>query len=84
MNAHEPTDRRLGRSFMLVFALLAAGILATGYLYYRNFERHYRSEAERQLAVEVSAGFPGRRVTVLDRCGNRQAERRTRNLMRVE
>ena len=26
MNAHEPTGRRLGRSFMLVFALLAAGI----------------------------------------------------------
>ena len=50
MNAHKPTGRLLGRSCMLVFALLAAGILATGYLYYRNFERHYRSEAERQLA----------------------------------
>lgn len=57
MNAHEPTDRRLGRSFMLVFALLAAGILATGYLYYRNFERHYRSEAERSLRLRYPLDF---------------------------
>jgi PAS domain S-box-containing protein len=35
---------------MLVFAFMAAGILATGDLYYRNYKRNYRAEAERQLS----------------------------------
>jgi len=35
---------------MLVFALLAAGILAIGCLYYRNYEQNYRAEVERQLS----------------------------------
>jgi len=44
-------DRRAGRGLMLVFALLAAGIVTVGYLHYRNYERNYRSEAENQLAA---------------------------------
>jgi PAS domain S-box-containing protein len=36
---------------MLVFALLAAGIVTTGYLYYRNYERHFRAGIEQQLSV---------------------------------
>jgi PAS domain S-box-containing protein len=33
----------------LIFVCLAAGIVAAGYFYYRNYEKHYRSEVERQL-----------------------------------
>jgi hypothetical protein len=35
----------------LVFACLAAGIVAAGYFYYRNYEKNYRSEVERQLSA---------------------------------
>ena len=43
---------------MLVFALLAGGIVTVGYLYYRNHARNYRAEAEQQLAAiaELKAG----------------------------
>ena len=37
--------------FVLIFFLLAMGIVVTGYAYYRNFERHFRVEAEQQLAA---------------------------------
>jgi PAS domain S-box-containing protein len=50
MNFPGSTGRRTGLGFMLVFAFMAAGILATGDLYYRNYERNYRAEAERQLS----------------------------------
>ncbi|OGV74992.1 MAG: hypothetical protein A3K19_12105 [Lentisphaerae bacterium RIFOXYB12_FULL_65_16] len=36
---------------MLAFLLLAAGIVTTGYFYYRNHERHHRAEVERQLSA---------------------------------
>jgi PAS domain S-box-containing protein len=35
--------------FVLLFLLLAMGIIATGYIYYRNFEQDYRAEAEHRL-----------------------------------
>jgi PAS domain S-box-containing protein len=35
----------------LIFVCLAAGIVAAGYFYYRNYEKHYRSEVERQLSA---------------------------------
>jgi PAS domain S-box-containing protein len=38
-------------AFALIFVLLAAGIVTVGYRYYRNYERNYYSEAERQLAA---------------------------------
>ena len=38
MNSHQPTDRRAGWGIMLAFALLAAGIVTVGYLYYRHYE----------------------------------------------
>ena len=44
-------DRRAGRGLMLVFVLLATGIVAVGSLHYRNYERNYRTEAEHQLAA---------------------------------
>ena len=36
---------------VLVFCLLAAGIVTIGYLYYRNYERQFHSDAERQLSA---------------------------------
>jgi PAS domain S-box-containing protein len=35
----------------LIFVCLATGIVAAGYFYYRNYEKHYRSEVERQLSA---------------------------------
>ena len=37
--------------FLLVFLLLAAGIVSTGIFYYRNYERKFRAEAEQQVAA---------------------------------
>ena len=36
---------------ILVFFILSAGIVTTGYIYYRNYEKHYRTEVERQLSA---------------------------------
>lgn len=36
---------------IVVFLLLAAGIISAGYYYHRKHERHYLSEAERQLSA---------------------------------
>ncbi len=45
--------------FLLIFLLLAAGIVATGIFYYRNYERQFRAEAEQQLAAiaELKVGL---------------------------
>ena len=37
---------RAGFVFLLIFVLLAAGIVSTGIFYYRSYEQHYRAEAE--------------------------------------
>ncbi|MEN9975102.1 MAG: hypothetical protein RLZZ282_1108, partial [Verrucomicrobiota bacterium] len=37
--------------FLLIFLMLAAGIVATGTFYYRNYERNFRAAAEQQLAA---------------------------------
>ena len=37
-------------AFLMVFILLAAGILTGGYFAYRSFEQNYRTEVENQLA----------------------------------
>ena len=42
---------RAGYPLILLFAVLAAGIIATGYLSYRNYERRFRIETERQLSA---------------------------------
>ena len=47
----EGAGPRAGFAFLLVFFLLAAGIIATGTFYYRNYERHYRAEVEQQLSA---------------------------------
>jgi len=42
---------RTGYPLILLFIVLAAGILTTGYLSYRNYERQFRIETERQLSA---------------------------------
>ncbi|MCJ7588558.1 MAG: PAS domain S-box protein, partial [Candidatus Aminicenantes bacterium] len=42
---------RAGYPLILLFAVLAAGIITTGYLSYRNYERQFRIETERQLSA---------------------------------
>ncbi|MGA3141597.1 MAG: PAS domain S-box protein [Verrucomicrobiota bacterium] len=51
MNFPGPTERRAGLGFMLVFALLAAGILTAGCLYYQNYKRQFRAEVELELSA---------------------------------
>lgn len=51
MNAREPADQRTGWAFIAIFALFAAGIVSTSTFYYRNFERSFRTEVERQLSA---------------------------------
>src|ERR1019366_5737202 len=49
---------RTAFAFALIFVLLSAGIVTVGYRSYRNYERNYYSEAERQLSAvaELKAG----------------------------
>ena len=42
---------RTGSPLILLFAVLAAGIIATGYLSYLNYERRFRIETERRLSA---------------------------------
>jgi len=42
---------RAGYIFILVFVILAAGIITIGYLGYRNYERRFRIETENQLSA---------------------------------
>ena len=58
MNSHPPTERRTGWSLALIFVLLAAGIVAAGWLYYRSIERHQRAQVEHQLSAiaDLKAG----------------------------
>ena len=35
----------------LIFVVLAAGIVAAGYLYFHRYERHYRAEVDQQLSA---------------------------------
>ena len=44
-------DSRANAMFASVFLLLAMGIVAAGYIHYRNYERHHCVETERQLAA---------------------------------
>jgi PAS domain S-box-containing protein len=37
--------------FLLVFILLAAGMVAAGHFYFQDHERHYRAEVQRQLSA---------------------------------
>jgi PAS domain S-box-containing protein len=45
--------------FLLVFVLLAAGIVVAGYLYYRNYEIRHRTEVEHQLSAVADLKVDG-------------------------
>jgi PAS domain S-box-containing protein len=47
----EASAARVSYVFVLVFVLLTSGIVATGYFYYRNYEKQYRKEIEHQLSA---------------------------------
>ena len=44
-------DRRVRYQIVLVFAVLAVVVLATGYYSYQNYEREHRTEVEHQLSA---------------------------------
>lgn len=46
----EPADKRAANKVILVFVILALGIIFAGYLYYRNYEKQFRAGVERQLS----------------------------------
>jgi len=51
MNTHGQTGRRTAYVLVLIFVLLAAGIVSAGSLYYRNYEKQYRAGVESQLSA---------------------------------
>jgi len=50
MDALAKDAKRESLALVLVFCVLAAGIVTAGSLYYRNYARHYRDGAERQIS----------------------------------
>ncbi len=46
-----PESRVVQYAFVLGFALLTLAIVAAGYLYYRRYERTYRTQVESQLSA---------------------------------
>jgi PAS domain S-box-containing protein len=51
MNFPEPVERRAEWGLILIFAILALGIVVGGTFYYRHYERQFRAAAEHQLAA---------------------------------
>ena len=44
-------EKRVSSLFVLIFVFLAAGILTSSYFAYRNYEKSYRTEIEKQLSA---------------------------------
>ena len=51
MEAGAKEKRRVAYTLVLSFAILALGMVVGGTFYYRNYERHFRNEAEHQLSA---------------------------------
>ena len=51
MEAVAKEKRRVAYALVLSFAILALGMVVGGTFYYRNYERHFRDEAEHQLSA---------------------------------
>ncbi len=51
MRSQEQAARRAARGFVLVYCLLAAGIVAGGYFYYAHFSQHFRAKVEDDLTT---------------------------------
>jgi PAS domain S-box-containing protein len=51
MEAVAKEKRRVAYTLVLSFAILALGMVVGGIFYYRNYEQHFRAEAEHQLSA---------------------------------
>src|ERR1035438_2814490 len=51
MKAVTKEERRVAYPLVLIFAILALGIVVGGTFYYRNYERQFRAAAEHQLST---------------------------------
>ena len=51
MKNSENRNSRTGYIFILIFFLLATGIVTGGYFSYRSYEKNYRAEVEQQLSA---------------------------------
>ncbi|MEW6586548.1 MAG: PAS domain S-box protein, partial [Nitrospirota bacterium] len=47
----EAVDKRTANILILVFVMLAVGIVSAGYFYYRSYEKSHRAEVEHQLSA---------------------------------
>jgi len=58
MEPRDTSERLAAIAFIIVFSILAVGIVVAGYLYYQNYEKRFRIEVERQLSAigELKAG----------------------------
>jgi len=58
LGAIEGSGERAGFWFLLVFVLLAAGIVISGWLYHRNYQKQFRAGIERHLSAiaDMKAG----------------------------
>ena len=50
MSQYDQKEKRTLFVFIFIFLLLAAGISASGYVSYHNFEQQFRTQAEKQLS----------------------------------
>ena len=51
METRDRKDRRASYGLILMFLILAVGIITAGYLYFRNYKKQYRLEVERQISA---------------------------------
>lgn len=50
MDTRNRIERNEGFAFILTFILMALGVILTGFFYYHNYERHFRTSVESQLS----------------------------------
>ena len=50
METRYSKEKRASYILILIFIILTLGIVTTGYLYYRNYEKHFRTGVEQQLS----------------------------------
>src|ERR1035438_6341369 len=50
-NPAEGSDSHTGFAFLAVFLLMAAGLIATGAFYFRNYALQFRAQVEQQLSA---------------------------------
>jgi hypothetical protein len=51
MTVQKVKDKFTLPGFILIFLILAAGLISAGYIYYQNYEQRYRAEVERRLSA---------------------------------